>query len=63
MLCCCCCCCQVEAAAKEVAKELAVGLEEGAAAVAPVTTLAERLAATAERGLEVSWDARTDGSR
>lgn len=44
---------QVEAAAKEVAKELAVGLEEGAHVVTPVTTLAERIAAQAEKGLEV----------
>lgn len=46
--------CQVEAAAKEVAKELAVGLEEGSRVVAPGASLAERLAARAEKSFEVS---------
>eukprot|EP00879_Flechtneria_rotunda_P012593 GHRR01013150.1.p1 GENE.GHRR01013150.1~~GHRR01013150.1.p1 ORF type:complete len:691 (+),score=307.02 GHRR01013150.1:1360-3432(+) len=46
---------KVEAAAKEVAKELAVGLEEGVQVVAPLTGLREaagHLAARAEKGLE-----------
>jgi hypothetical protein len=45
--CCCCCWCQVEAAAKEVAKELVVGLEEGVATVGSSDTPAAAAATTA----------------